>query len=237
MSEITPQAISKADDLQVVSTHAGYERWAQIYDGEDNPLVLLEELHVWKLIGNVKGLTIADIGCGTGRHAVRLAAAGAQVTAVDFSEAMLQRAMMKPGSERVRFIQHDLARPLPLPNGSFDRVLSCLVLDHMADLSFFFGELRRLCRTDGFIALTVMHPALLLRRVQARFTDPATGEVVGLQSYSHQIADYLMAALHTQLNLQHIGEYAVDKALAARSPRAEKYLDWPLLLTMKFSVA
>jgi len=237
MSETSAQPLSKADELQVVSAHAGYERWAQIYDGEDNPLVLLEERHVWNLIGDVKGLAVADIGCGTGRHAVRLAAACANVTAVDFSDAMLQHARKKPGAEAVRFIQHDLTRPLPLPDESFDRVLSCLVLDHIADLNFFFGELRRLCRADGSIALTVMHPALLLRRVQARFTDPATGQVVGLQSYSHQIADYLTAALSADLKLEHISEYAVDKELAARSPRAEKYLDWPVLLMMKFSIS
>ena len=32
------------------------------------------------------GLRWLDVGCGTGRHALRLAAAGAQVTAVDFSK-------------------------------------------------------------------------------------------------------------------------------------------------------
>ena len=236
MSDSANDASARVDDLQLVSTHAGYERWAEIYDEEENPLVLLEALHVWNLIGDVKGLSVADIGCGTGRHAIRLAKAGARVTAVDFSGAMLQRAKAKPGAEAVRFVQHDLARVIPLPDASFDRVISCLVLDHIADLDFFFGELRRLCRADGFVVLTVMHPAMLLRGVQARFTDPATGQRVGPESHSHQIADYLMAALHARLNLQHISEHAVDSVLAARSSRAAKYLEWPLLLMMKFSL-
>src|SRR3954471_17696658 len=83
---------------EVVPTDAGYDRWAEVYDSEDNPLVLLEETYLPQLIGNVEGLAVADIGCGTGRHAIRLAAAGARVTALDFSEGMLERARAKPGA-------------------------------------------------------------------------------------------------------------------------------------------
>jgi ubiquinone/menaquinone biosynthesis C-methylase UbiE len=221
-------------DLKLVPTLAGYERWAEVYDDEDNPLVLLEEQHTPALFGQVAGLKIADIGCGTGRHAVRLAAAGARVTAVDFSDAMLQRARAKPGADAVTFIQHDLTQPLPLPDAAFDRVLCCLVLDHIPNVDSFFAELRRLCRPNGLVNISVMHPAMLLRGVQARFTDPATGQRVGPQSHPHQISDYLMAAMRAGLKLEHISEHAVDAALAARSPRAAKYLDWPLLLLMRF---
>jgi malonyl-CoA O-methyltransferase len=107
--------------VEVVPTQAGYDRWAEVYDGEDNPLVLLEEMHIGPLAGKVAGLAVADIGCGTGRHALRWAAAGARVIALDFSEAMLQRARAKPGTETVTFIHHDLAQPFPLESAAFDR--------------------------------------------------------------------------------------------------------------------
>src|SRR5690348_5373560 len=105
--------MSDSVPLHLVPTLTGYERWAELYDGEDNPLVLLEELHIWPLIGDVKGLDVADVGCGTGRHALRLAAEGARVTALDFSAAMLDHARAKPGAHAVTFLQHDLAQPLP----------------------------------------------------------------------------------------------------------------------------
>jgi len=54
----------------------GYDRWAAIYDGEDNPLVLLEEQHLIPLLGDVRGLDVVDLGCGTGRHAVPLCGGG-----------------------------------------------------------------------------------------------------------------------------------------------------------------
>src|SRR5207245_3136111 len=105
---------SKAHEMEIVDTRAGYDRWAEVYDAEDNPLVLLEEEHIAPLLRGMAGLTVADIGCGTGRHTLRMASAGAHVTAVDFSDAMLERARAKPGAEAVTFIRHDLALPLPL---------------------------------------------------------------------------------------------------------------------------
>ena len=220
-------------EVETVPTQAGYDRWAEVYDEEDNPLVLLEEMHIGPLGGNVAGLTVADIGCGTGRHALRWAAAGARVTAVDFSDAMVQRARTKPGAETVTFVHHDLAKPFPLESAAFDRVFCCLVLDHIAELDRFFRELRRLCRHSGWVVISVMHPAMSLRGVQARFIEPRSGRRISPAGYAHRTSDYLMAAIRAGLTLEQVSEYVVDTALSTRSPRAGKYLDWPMLLMMK----
>jgi len=235
VKDLAEQSDSGLDpaDVEVVPTRTGYDRWAEVYDGEDNPLVLLEELHIGPLAGEVAGLAVADIGCGTGRHALRWAGAGARVTAVDFSEAMLRRARAKPGAETVTFIHHDLTQPFPLTSAAFDRVFCCLVLDHIAELDSFFRELRRLCRPSGWVVVSVMHPAMSLRGVQARFIDPRTGCRVSPAGHAHRMSDYLMAARRAELILEQISEHVVDAALAARSPRARKYLGWPMLLMMK----
>src|SRR5262249_35146305 len=159
---------------------------------------------------------VVDVGCGTGRHALRLAAAGARVTAVDFSGGMLAKARAKPGAEAVTWIEHDLTSPLPLAAASFDRVLCCLVIDHIADLRALFGALGRLVRSDGWIVGSVMHPALMLKGVQARFHDPATGQEVRPASVPNQIADYVMGALGAGLRIAHMSEHAVDEEQAAR---------------------
>jgi len=218
---------------ETVPARVGYDRWAEFYDHDDNPLVHLEESRFGELLGAAAGLDVADIGCGTGRHALKLAAAGARVIAMDFSSVMLERARAKPGADRITFIQHDLAQPLPLAAGSFDRVLCCLVLDHIAELNSFFRELRRICRPEGAVLVSVMHPALSLRGVQARFTEPGTGRRILLASQTHQLSDYVMAAVQAGLELAHMSEHAIGSELAARSPRAERYVGWPMLLLMK----
>ena len=229
--KITDQSVEPPTDI--VSTQAGYERWAELYDKDDNPLVLLEERHLGVLAGEVAGLAVADVGCGTGRHSLRWAAAGARVTALDFSEAMLARARAKPGAERITFLRHDLGEPLPLRSESFDRVFCCLVLDHIANLDKLFLELRRICRSDGCVIVSVMHPSMSLRGVQARFIDPGSGRRISPSSHAHQISDYLMAAVRARLRLVQVSAHCADAAWAARSPRADKYLGWPMLLLMR----
>lgn len=221
-------------------TREGYDRWASIYDDEQNPLVLMEQPHVDALLGKVRGLRIADIGCGTGRHTVRLLERGAAVTAIDFSSQMLDRARAKinrmidgAAGGMVDFVQHDLGHPLPLRDHMFDRVLCGLVLDHIPNLALAFAEFKRICKPDGFIVVSIMHPALMLKGVQARFTDPVTGRETRPQSCPHQICNYVMAASQAGLTINHISEHAVDQTIAARCPRAEKYLGWPLLLMMR----
>ena len=44
----------------------GYNRWASVYDHDGNPLQALEEPEMRKLIGDVTGRTVLDLGCGTG---------------------------------------------------------------------------------------------------------------------------------------------------------------------------
>src|SRR4051794_40339135 len=95
----------------------GYDRWSRIYDHDFNPLQALEEPILRGLVGEVRGLEVLDLGCGTGRHSLWLASQGARVTAIDFSEGMLAEARRKPGAGAIRFDVHDLHEALPSESG------------------------------------------------------------------------------------------------------------------------
>lgn len=224
---------SECPPFEGLPTREGYDRWAAIYDDEDNALVALEEPLVDRLLGDVAGRAIADIGCGTGRHALRLAAAGAHVTALDFAAEMLRRARAKPGAEAVQFVEHDIAQPLPLPDAAFDRVVCGLVLEHIADLTALFRELKRITRPDGYLVVSAMHPAMMLRGITARFTDPTTGRETRPHSHRHQMSDFVLAIGDAGLQVDHMSEHAVDDALAQRMERARKYLGWPMLVMFR----
>jgi len=222
-----------ATPIDLLSTKDGYDLWAAIYDEDGNPLIAIEEPWVDRLLGDVHGLAVVDIGCGTGRHAIRLASAGAAVHALDFSAAMLERARAKAQGLNIIFRAHDLAEPLPFASESFDRVVCGLVIDHITDLVGLFREMRRICRPSGFVVVSVMHPAMMLRGVQARFRDPASGREIRPASCPHQLSDYVLAAVRAGFILEHLSEHVVDEALANRLERARRYLGWPLLFLMR----
>ena len=214
-------------------TRAGYDQWASCYDADGNPLVALEEPHVDLLLGDVRGLSVLDVGCGTGRHAIRLAGAGAIVHALDFSDGMLHQARQKMGAAGISFRVHDLADPLPFPSGTFGRVVCGLVVDHIANLDGLFGEMLRVCQPSGCVVVSVMHPAMMLRGVQARFHDPKSGQEVRPASHAHLLSDYVLAAARAGCVLDHLSEHCVTEELAGRRERARKYLGWPMLFIMR----
>jgi 2-polyprenyl-3-methyl-5-hydroxy-6-metoxy-1,4-benzoquinol methylase len=92
-----------------------FENYGQKYDSESFTHGTLGECDfIEKEINHDKSVSILDIGCGTGRHSIELTRRGYQVTGVDLSESMLQRARQKAEEANVKidFIQHD-ARNLP----------------------------------------------------------------------------------------------------------------------------
>lgn len=211
----------------------GYDRWAAVYETDGNPLQGLEEPLFRAAVGDPRGLSVLDLGCGTGRHALWLAANGADVTAVDFSAGMLAAARAKPGAEQVRFVVHDLHAALPFADATFDFVVSGLVLEHLRELGGFFREARRVLKSDGRAVISAMHPAMFLRGAMARFTDPASGDVVVPGSFPHSVGEFVMAAARAGFRLETVDERAPDADFARGFPRAEKYIDWPMLVLLQ----
>ena len=222
---------------EITDVQSGYDRWAAVYDYDQNPLLALEAPLLRKALGDVCGCSVLDLGCGTGRHALWLAEAGAHVTAIDFSEDMLAVARSKPGADGVDFIVHDLHERLPFGSGAFDIVVSGLVLEHLRDLPAFFSEARRVLNSRGRAVISAMHPAMFLRDSQAQFTDPASGEIVRPGSLPHQLSEMIMAAVLARLDLIGVDEYPADRELVARFPRAKKYLGWPMLVVLQLASA
>jgi ubiquinone/menaquinone biosynthesis C-methylase UbiE len=103
----------------------------------------------------IVGRTVLDLGCGSGRYAVALAALGAaSVTAVDFQAKSYRRAeeFCRKESLPVRFAEADVLS-LPFADQSFDFVFSNGVLHHTRSWKSALGEYVRVMRRSGFLFL------------------------------------------------------------------------------------
>ena len=107
------------------------------------------------------GDRVLDSCCGTGDLAIACLRAGGRVTGLDFSERMLDRARRK--SDEVEWVEGD-ALALPFAEGSFDAATVGFGVRNLEDLGKGLGELRRVLRPRGRLAiLEITTPRGLLR--------------------------------------------------------------------------
>ncbi len=104
------------------------------------------------------GDTVLDMGCGTGRFTIPMAAHGARVTGYDISPAMLERlqAGAREQGRHVELREGDMAH-LPFEDESFDVVTSMLALMHVPveDRRQVFAEVARVLTPGGRLVLGV----------------------------------------------------------------------------------
>lgn len=144
-------------------TRDSYDRfagvWAETTDQNLWNEALERRLVRMLLPSELAGSRVLDAGCAAGAHAVWLAEHGCEVTAIDASPAMIEAARARDGHGSVRYEVADFSEPLAFPGRSFDGILSSLALHHVRDIAVPIGEFARLLRPDGWLVVSLDHPA------------------------------------------------------------------------------
>jgi len=110
------------------------------------------------------GDRVLDMGCGGGRHAFALFKRGASVVALDYSHSDLVEVRTMFGAIAVEgeapegsqaWTVQGTAYGLPFPDATFDRIVAAEVLEHLPADADAMGELFRVLKPGGLIAVTV----------------------------------------------------------------------------------
>lgn len=116
---------------------------------------MLEMPTTLRLLGNVRGKKILDLGCGPGRYAKILTENGAKVIGIDNSENSLKIARKE--APKAEFILGDIEE-LPFKSEEFDIVLSPLVIGHFKNWNKIFKEVRRVLKKGGIFIFSIHNP-------------------------------------------------------------------------------
>lgn len=200
----------------------------------------LNSLHerpaVLRMVGDVEGLDVADLGCGAGLLAAILSAGGAHVTGVDGSEVLVDAATRAAPDATI--VQHDLDLPLDfVADDSQDGVVCALVIHHLDDRPRFLAEVRRILRPGGWLVLSTTHPTADWGYFGGSYFD----ERWVTRSLGEGTMEYRLMTMGTLVNevidagfvLERMLEPQPDAAMRAVDPeRYERYRSDPIFVVL-----
>ncbi|SHI57233.1 Ubiquinone/menaquinone biosynthesis C-methylase UbiE [Tangfeifania diversioriginum] len=105
------------------------------------------------------GDSVLDLGSGAGNDCFvtrSLVGETGKVTGLDFTEEMVQKArknLAKTGFKNIEFIQGDIEK-MPLPDSTFDVILSNCVLNLVPDKQKAFSEIYRVLKPGGHFCIS-----------------------------------------------------------------------------------
>lgn len=130
-----------------------YDKISRIYDILEQPMELMA-LKKWRseVMKELKG-KVLEVGVGTGKN-ISLYPEGIDITAIDFSSGMLEKAKDKANilNKNVNLVHMD-AQNMSFPDNTFDSVLTTCVFCSVPDPVQGLKEIRRVCKPDGRIIM------------------------------------------------------------------------------------
>ena len=192
------------------NVQAVYNIWAETYDEQVNKTRDLDKEAIKNMLSKIinSSSLVLEFGCGTGKNTAWLAEHTAQITGVDFSEEMLNKARQKIASPNINFEQADITKSWPFANESFDVITCNLILEHVENLDFIFSEAQRILKTNGYFFISELHPVKQYMGSKARFE--LNNKSVSPDCYTHHISDYFSAAIKFDFVCNELREWFDD---------------------------
>ncbi|MDE0873284.1 MAG: class I SAM-dependent methyltransferase [Acidimicrobiales bacterium] len=172
-------------------------------------------------LGAKPGDLVLDMGCGAGRHAFETVRRGCRIVALDQSlEELVDvrntfAAMIEAGELHDQVQGQPVsadALKLPFADETFDRIICSEVLEHIPDDQTAIGELARVLRPGGSIAVTV--PAWVAEKICWKLSD----EYYAPKAVGGHVRIYRRAQLRSKIRQVGLLPCGWDRAHALHSP-------------------
>jgi ubiquinone/menaquinone biosynthesis C-methylase UbiE len=139
----------------MVDNRRYYDEFSKSYDTNrhEGYHALIDSLEIEAVTSFARNKSILEAGCGSGLLLKRLADISTDVTGIDLSKGMLDRAKERHS----RIAQSDLLH-LPFRSSHFDLIVSFKVLAHVEPIDQVMNELIRITKPGGFLCLEFYNP-------------------------------------------------------------------------------
>lgn len=164
-----------------------------------------------RLLGDVGGLRVLELGSGSRSSAVPLAKHGAYVIVVDSYPDRIAETRVLAEDEEVRVEWHegDLADLAFLRGDSMDLAFSAGAVLEVPDLGRLLRQVHRVLRPGAAFVFAYEHPVALVARGRSYFDEtPIPVEVDGqhTEQFPRPLAEVYMALVRTGFRVEVIGE-------------------------------
>lgn len=185
MSVTRSAIVSGCLESETTMTADPYRRVAKWYDKVFGPMNRGLRLMGLRMHRPRKGMTVLDVGCGTGSHLELYSRLGCEVFGIDPSSSMLQIARSRLGA-RAQLHLGDAAR-MPYDEKTFDLVIATLALHEMnpTTRASAVGEMKRVLKDDGRLLFIDHHPGPIrsYKGLRARLVVFAAERAAGREHY------------------------------------------------------
>ena len=128
----------------------GYDSWFETPEGKKVKALELDTL--LRMVGDVEGRKMLEVGIGTGLFAMEFRARGAEVVGIDPAPRMVEIARLRGFDVQIAYGEN-----LPFPDDSFDIVFSMTAMENSHDPKKFLSEMVRVTKKDGIVVVAVLN--------------------------------------------------------------------------------
>ncbi len=230
-----------------------FSGYCELRESENNCNTLMEQPEMAKLLPDLSGKRVLDLGCGFGHNCVDFVKRGASsVTGIDISHKMLEVACSESAHPAIDYRCLSMTEISSL-DGGFDLVYSSLAVHYIKDFPALMHDISSLLNKGGTLLFSQEHPIYTASKDgQGHYILDEQGNksgycfshylvsgkredewfIKGRVYYHRTFSDVVNAVTDAGLVIQRICEPVPDAEMIARRPRSDT-LHKPLFMIVK----